>query len=206
MPTPDAPVYRVERFEDVAVVVDAVANTSGPEVDLRTPSEALPVRRGDPDRQRPPARSLRGLAAGGPWGGRSPSRSRAAPGRTGAGGQTETVFETLVRDLLMAIEADLSALRSQPSWPSRVAAAHTLTREIRVAVDSAIFDPQQAARITVPTLLLIGEDSTDPSRLMSRQWRLRCPTPGSGCLRVSSTRRGRPSPRGHRPAPHRVPT
>lgn len=81
-----------------------------------------------------------------------------------AEGQAEAAVETFVREVLMAPEAALNTLRLQPSWPTRVAAAHTLTREIRAAVEDATFDPVQAARIAMPTLLLIGEVSTDLSK------------------------------------------
>jgi len=68
--------------------------------------------------------------------------------------------ETVFRELVMMPEAELSALRAQPSWPARVAAAQMITREIR-AIAQAPFDPEQAAKITVPTLLLTGSDSRD---------------------------------------------
>lgn len=58
-------------------------------------------------------------------------------------------------------EAELAALRAQPSWPARVAAAPTITRELR-AIPEAAFDTEQAARISVPTLLLTGSVSRDP--------------------------------------------
>jgi pimeloyl-ACP methyl ester carboxylesterase len=58
-------------------------------------------------------------------------------------------------------EAELSALRAQPAWPARVAAAHTIVRELR-AIPGVPFDPEHAASITVPTLLLTGSDSSDP--------------------------------------------
>jgi len=60
-------------------------------------------------------------------------------------------------------EEDLIALRSAPSWPGRVAAAPTITREVR-AEGGARLDPEQAAKITVPVLLLSGENSSDPSK------------------------------------------
>jgi pimeloyl-ACP methyl ester carboxylesterase len=49
------------------------------------------------------------------------------------------------------------------SWPGRVAAAHTITRECR-AEARATLDPQSAAKITVPVLLLVGEQSSDPCK------------------------------------------
>jgi pimeloyl-ACP methyl ester carboxylesterase len=49
-------------------------------------------------------------------------------------------------------------LRSLPSWPSRVAAAHTVVRE-RLVDPPYPFDPARFASLDVPTLLLAGGDS-----------------------------------------------
>jgi pimeloyl-ACP methyl ester carboxylesterase len=57
----------------------------------------------------------------------------------------------------------MAAFKAAPSWPGRVAAAHTITREVR-AETGARLDPELAARITVPVLLLTGQHSTDPSK------------------------------------------
>jgi pimeloyl-ACP methyl ester carboxylesterase len=57
--------------------------------------------------------------------------------------------------------AEIAALRAQPAWQARVAAAHTIVRELR-AIPEVAFDPGLAAGITVPTLLLTGSDSSDP--------------------------------------------
>lgn len=47
---------------------------------------------------------------------------------------------------------------SLPSWPNRVAAAHTVVRETR-AEDAYRFDPAKFASLAVPTLLLVGTES-----------------------------------------------
>jgi pimeloyl-ACP methyl ester carboxylesterase len=81
-----------------------------------------------------------------------------------ASDERDAVVETLFRELESMSEEDLSALRSAPSsWPGRVAAAPTITRELR-AEGGARLDPEQAAKITVPVLLLTGENSSDPSK------------------------------------------
>lgn len=79
-----------------------------------------------------------------------------------AEGDREAIVETVFREIVMMTEEELAALRGQPAWQARVAVAHTITREIR-AVPEARFDPEQAAKITVPTLLLTGSESRDPS-------------------------------------------
>ncbi len=57
----------------------------------------------------------------------------------------------------------MQAFKAAPSWPGRVAAADTITREVR-AESGARLDPELASRITVPVLLLTGEHSSDPSK------------------------------------------
>ena len=156
--------YDVAReFEDVAAVVDAVAQASGSAVDLYGHSfggfcafggALLTANLGrlvlyegwppvDPDaRDLPPdvGERLDGLLAE---------------------GNREAVVETVFREVVLMPEAEITALRAQPAWPARVAAAHTIIRELR-AIPEVAFDPEEAARITVPTLLLTGSDSSDP--------------------------------------------
>ena len=57
-------------------------------------------------------------------------------------------------------EAEFAVYRALPAWRARLAAAHTITRESR-GEQAARFDPEQAARITVPVLLLAGGDSPE---------------------------------------------
>lgn len=52
----------------------------------------------------------------------------------------------------------LERTRSLPSWPARVAAAHTVLREEEVSA-AYRFDPTRFARCAVPTLLLDGTES-----------------------------------------------
>jgi pimeloyl-ACP methyl ester carboxylesterase len=49
-------------------------------------------------------------------------------------------------------------MRTLPSWPNRVAAAHTVVREV-LAHDSYRLRPERFGSLTVPTLLLLGSDS-----------------------------------------------
>lgn len=77
-------------------------------------------------------------------------------------GDREAVVETLFRELLDMPDAEFAAFRALPSWQARIAAAHTVPRELR-ALEVAVLDREQAARITAPTLLLTGSDSPDAS-------------------------------------------
>lgn len=76
-------------------------------------------------------------------------------------GDQEAVLVTFMREVVKVPEEEIRARRAQPSWPASVAAAHTITRETRAAsgTDTA-FDREKAARITVPVLLVTGAEST----------------------------------------------
>jgi pimeloyl-ACP methyl ester carboxylesterase len=160
----DSPGYDLAReFEDVAAVVDAVAEASGSAVDLY-------------------GHSFGGLCAFGAatltanlgrlvlyegWPPVDPA-ARLLPRGVGerldallAEGDHDAVVETMFREVVRLPEAEIAALRAQPAWSARVAAAPALVRELR-AIPGVTFDPALAARITVPTLLLAGSDSRDP--------------------------------------------
>ena len=79
-----------------------------------------------------------------------------------AEGNREVALELFMREVLMMHEDDIEVIRAQPSWPARVAAVHTVPRELR-AISEVPFDSKQAALITAPTLLLTGSDSPDPA-------------------------------------------
>jgi pimeloyl-ACP methyl ester carboxylesterase len=80
-----------------------------------------------------------------------------------AEGDRDAVVETIFRELELLSDEDMQAFKAAPSWLGRVAAAHTITREVR-AETGAQLDPEQAARITVPVLLLTGQNSADPAK------------------------------------------
>jgi pimeloyl-ACP methyl ester carboxylesterase len=79
-----------------------------------------------------------------------------------AGGDRDGVVELLFRELEDMSDEDMDAFKAAPSWPGRVAAAHTITREIRGEL-TARLDPSVAARIAAPVLLITGENSVDAS-------------------------------------------
>jgi pimeloyl-ACP methyl ester carboxylesterase len=58
-------------------------------------------------------------------------------------------------------------LRGQPEWPQRLAAAHTVPRELRTPAER-MFDPEQAASVRAPTLVLLG-DQTPKAYLRSSE-------------------------------------
>jgi pimeloyl-ACP methyl ester carboxylesterase len=86
-----------------------------------------------------------------------------------ARGDADSMLETFYRDMVRMTPEEIRGLRATPSWPSRVAAAHTVPRELR-AFGAQPFDPVRAALIDVPVLLLVGADSpaeiqADPLRV-----------------------------------------
>jgi len=160
----DAPGYAIEReFEDVAAVVDAVADASGFAADLYGHSFGGLCAFGG-------ATLTAGIGRLVLYEGWPPADARARELPPGVGGRLDAllaegnrdaVVETMFREVVLMPEAEITALRAQPAWPARVAAAPTIVRELR-AIPQVSFDPGQAARITVPTLLLTGSDSDDP--------------------------------------------
>jgi pimeloyl-ACP methyl ester carboxylesterase len=75
-------------------------------------------------------------------------------------GDRETVVETLMRDIVKMSEDEITEYKNHPSWTDRVAAAHTLPRELR-AFGEERFDPEEAGKIAVPTLLMAGTEGPD---------------------------------------------
>lgn len=80
-----------------------------------------------------------------------------------AEGDRDGVVEEMFRAAEDVSDEDMAALRSALSWAGRVAAAHTLPREI-LGESRARLVPEQAARIRVPVLLVTGQESADPAK------------------------------------------
>jgi pimeloyl-ACP methyl ester carboxylesterase len=68
------------------------------------------------------------------------------------------VVTTFFREVLGAPPEELAMIRSLPNWPNRVAAAHTLPRELQASGDY-VFRPERWREMRAPTLLLLGGDS-----------------------------------------------
>jgi pimeloyl-ACP methyl ester carboxylesterase len=58
---------------------------------------------------------------------------------------------------------ELEQMRASPTWSARVAAAHTVTREVR-AEEAYRVDPERFRDLAAPVLLLLGEESPDWAR------------------------------------------
>jgi len=75
-----------------------------------------------------------------------------------AHGDRGAVVEAFFRNVVRMPENELRTLKSLPNWPARVAAAHTIPREIQLDRNYH-FEPTRFATIGVPTLLLLGGNS-----------------------------------------------
>jgi pimeloyl-ACP methyl ester carboxylesterase len=157
----DRPDYGLEReYDDVAAVVDAVAESSGSAVDVYCSSFGGLCAFGAASL----TTNIRRLALYEAWPPVDPA-AFAPPVDVVermeselAAGNAEAALELAYRELVGLTDQELADVREQPSWPARVAAAHTIPREER-AFASTAFDREQAAAITVPTLLLVGTES-----------------------------------------------
>jgi pimeloyl-ACP methyl ester carboxylesterase len=156
----DAPDYALEReFEDVAAVVAAV---DGPahlyghsfgglcavEAALRTPNLAsLTLYEGGP---KPPGLRL------------IPDELITRLDRLIQAGDREEALTTFMLKAAGVTADELSVLRAQPAWGARIAAAHTITRELRAFGD---YDGDRARfrDLAVSVLLILGGE-TEPRR------------------------------------------
>lgn len=161
----DGPQYAIEReFEDVAAVVDAVAAATGRAASVYGHSHGGFVAFGaatltfNIDRlvlyEGWPVPDPRALALPNDL----EERMDALLGQ----GDRDGVVELLFRELEDLSDDDMAAFRAAPSWPGRVAAAHTITREIRGEMSVGL-DADVAGTITASVLLVTGEHSPDPA-------------------------------------------
>jgi pimeloyl-ACP methyl ester carboxylesterase len=147
--------YTVEReFEDVAAVVDAVASATGAPVDVYGHSGGASFALGAAEL----TTNLRRLVL------YEPALDPAALLPDGllervdaqlAAGEPDAVVEMFCREVLHMGDDEVATYRAQPSWAARVAAAHTLPRELRIPPDRLV-DRRRIMQVSVPVLLLQG--------------------------------------------------
>jgi len=153
----DADAYAVEgEFEDMAAVVDVVTAEAGP-VDLLGHSFGGLCALGAALRT-PNIRRLI-VYEGAPAGVLTvpPDLVARMQAQIDAGDRDGAV-QTMMREVVQVPDEQLALLRSLPAWEARVAAAHTIPRELHVT-NTYRLDPARLAGIRVPTLLLLGGDS-----------------------------------------------
>ena len=74
-----------------------------------------------------------------------------------ASGDREGVVRTFLAEAPRISPNEIEMLASAPTWPGRIAAAHTLPRELRSL--EAYRLPDQIGKLSTPVLLLLGGDS-----------------------------------------------
>jgi pimeloyl-ACP methyl ester carboxylesterase len=79
-----------------------------------------------------------------------------------AGGERDEALVETYRVIGLTPE-EIEERRAAPIWPARVAAAHTIAREIR-AEEAYRVDPDRYRGLVAPVLLLLGEESPDWAR------------------------------------------
>jgi pimeloyl-ACP methyl ester carboxylesterase len=160
----DAPDYAFEReFEDVAVVINTIAENSETAVDIYGSSGgalySLGAAKQTPNIRRlvlfePPPTDVAQLL---------PDGLLERLDTLLAEGDREGVLVTAYRAIVGLSDKQIDHLRAQPAWPNRVAAAHTVPRELRVPADKA-FAVGQVNKITSPALVLVGNETPSPYR------------------------------------------
>lgn len=75
-----------------------------------------------------------------------------------AEGDREGVLTTFIREVIQMPAHEFEIFRASPGWASRIAAAHTLPRELRAQMGYH-FIAERFKSFTTPTLLLVGEHS-----------------------------------------------
>ena len=152
----DAPGYDIAReFEDVVALVDSigqpaflVGHSYGAICALEAAMYSTQVRK--LVLYEPPIRTTASLYAPG-----LVERLNDLLTRGDRAGVVTTFFQEVVR----TTEDELRMLRSLPNWPARVAAAHTVPRELRTTEEEYRFKASRFAGFPTPTLLLIGGES-----------------------------------------------
>jgi len=79
-------------------------------------------------------------------------------GELSAGGDREGVVSKFLSEVVKMPPEQLETVRGDASWEARVAAAHTIPRELRIG-ESYEPDFEHFSTLRVPTLLLLGGDS-----------------------------------------------
>lgn len=171
----DVASYALEReFEDVATVVDALAETTGSPAHLLGHSLGGTCALGAATL----TTNLATLALYEPaWSGEAvcPPELLHRLEALVAAGEREAVLETFFRELVKMPEHEFARYRTLPAWQPRIEAAHTIPRELRALTGAQAVVPDRLATITVPTLMLLGGDSPDFARKATEQIAARLP-------------------------------
>lgn len=155
----DADAYALEReWEDVAAIgdaVDVVGHSFGGTCALEATRLTANVRR------------LILYEPSMPFGLRYwPAEFRARMQALLDAGEQEQALLLFFRDIVKMPPHEITAAQALPTWPARVAAVHTIPRELQ-SLDSYTFDPERFGSMETPTMLLLGGDSPPPMRTIA---------------------------------------
>lgn len=152
----DAGHYSIEaEFSDVAAVLDTVAARTGGPVALWGHSYGANCAMGGAAR----SSHVSHLVLYEPSLGLTyPPGSIEAVEAAIASGDQEEALLIVLRDALELATEDIDAIRATPTWPSRVATAPTIPREMK-AEENWSFHPGQFDAVSAPTLFLSGSES-----------------------------------------------
>ncbi len=91
---------------------------------------------------------------------RPPTKSLAELQALIAAGHRDEAVVTFAREVAGASEAEIDLMRASPAaWAGRLAAIHTVLRELQVTSGDYAVDVSRLKTLTTPTLLLLGSDS-----------------------------------------------
>lgn len=159
----DGASYAVEReFEDLAAVVDALADESGTAVPVVGHSFGGRLALGAALRTRAIARLV--VYEGAPAPPDRPYQEPDLVARLAAlreAGEPEELLETFLREVVGLSERELADYRTNPVWPDRVAAAPTIVRELE-AESSPDAGLTALGAVEAPVLQLLGSASVAP--------------------------------------------
>jgi len=79
-------------------------------------------------------------------------------------GDREALLLLFLREVAKLPEDEIAMLRNAGAWEARLAAAHTVVREL--AAEDYVLNPAKFRNSAVPTMLLRGEESPDTTREM----------------------------------------
>ncbi len=155
----DAPAYAIEReFEDVAAVADAMAAEAGTGVDVLGHSYGGRIAMGAALLTASIRRvvSYEGAVPPGVGAGRPALIARLE--RLQADGRREELLHAFLTEVVEMTPAEWEAFRTSPVWLARLAAAHTIVRELRAGATTADAWERYAA-VRGPVLQLLGSES-----------------------------------------------
>jgi pimeloyl-ACP methyl ester carboxylesterase len=96
-----------------------------------------------------------------------------------ATGERDAVVATFLREIVQMSEDEVRMMRAHPSWAARLAAAHTIPRELRAA-EQFRFEPSRFAATKVPIAMFVGGES--PAFLKDATARLHAALPTSSVV------------------------